>query len=507
MLITRKQATVALLVIILTSLLLHIQYMNMDVQGAHSWRQCQTMWNVNNFVRYDANILNPRISHFNGVHPENLYRYEFPVMQWSLAMIMRLLGESAWIMRIFMFLISASSVIFFYKLTRFFVRQRVARIAGSFFLTFGPVFYYYSICPLPDVLALMASIAYLYTILQYFNGKKIKYLFLASGFLLLACLVKLPFLMFSIVSIAYFVRSLYKNKRFTHVNLIQSIVQSLFLIPAIAWYVWVMPGWEGNSIVKGILDLNMSGAEIFDVIQYNILEVIPMSIMFPPMWLFFVWGLVQQRSNQAARKWIYPMIGITFLYYAFEFNAILKQHDYYLMPFIIWLYLTATIGIASFLKHSKRWKTIIICLLMTITPIYTFLTSQKKYSIQGYHEFHDAVTHRRALREAVPDDQLCLMLKDVSYYILSYQVNKRGYVFDADNIPLGWVSDMIRNKEVTHSYSNMRNFDQNPLLQHYVHKELLHAGNIKVLQFKPRDEVLQMESTLRHAVYLTYPLY
>lgn len=62
------------------NLFLHSKHLNKEVTGIHTWRQSQTMWNVRNFVRHDNNILNPRISSFNG-GKDNLYRYEFPLMQ------------------------------------------------------------------------------------------------------------------------------------------------------------------------------------------------------------------------------------------------------------------------------------------------------------------------------------------------------------------------------------------------------------------------------------------
>ena len=52
-----------LLCSILLSLLLHRPNISTEIRGIHAWRQTQTAWNIRNFVRHDANILNPRISH------------------------------------------------------------------------------------------------------------------------------------------------------------------------------------------------------------------------------------------------------------------------------------------------------------------------------------------------------------------------------------------------------------------------------------------------------------
>lgn len=499
--ISKKNTIIGLGIILAISFFLHLGYMNMDVQGGHSWRQCQTMWNVNNFARYDANILNPRVSHFNGVNPENLYRYEFPIMQWTIGMTMRIFGEHSIIMRLYMFLFSSLGLLGFFNLSKFILKKRINRLISTFFLSCSPVYFYYSICPLPDVLALSVSMWYLYFIIEYFERHKLKNLLLASFCLLIATFAKLPYLMFSIVSIFYFFRSIRDSKTINKINFKQAIIQFCLLIPAFLWYKWVIPTWSGNSIVKGILDIDLSFGEIFHIIQFNMLELLPMSIMYPGIWIFFIWGLIHYLKNRSSKKWISPLILITFIYYAFEFNAIQVQHDYYLMPFITWVFLIVGLGIESFLDSVKLWKKITFGILIISAPIFVFLVSQKKYSIEGYYDLQDAVRYKTELRNAVPQDEKCLIIEDISNFIFSYQIDKRGYVFGSKNIPIGWVSDLIRNKNVQYVYSNSREFDENPLfINHYAENEILHRGSIKIFKLKSKMDIVVMENILKYAI-------
>ncbi len=63
----------ALLVLgIITSLALHKSLLGDEIRGWHSWRQAQSMCNIRNFERHDANIMNPRLSRFNSKKYTNL---------------------------------------------------------------------------------------------------------------------------------------------------------------------------------------------------------------------------------------------------------------------------------------------------------------------------------------------------------------------------------------------------------------------------------------------------
>ena len=147
---------------------LHRNILTLDVQGAHAWRQCQTMWNVRNFVRHDANILNPRVSYFNG-GKENILRYEFPVLQYSIAMVLKLTGEKVYIVRLLMFLVAIFTSFGFFYLLKDIFDHNLSALIGTFLFQLSPLFYYYSWNPIPDSLALCGAIWYLHLILKFLS--------------------------------------------------------------------------------------------------------------------------------------------------------------------------------------------------------------------------------------------------------------------------------------------------------------------------------------------------
>ena len=141
---------------------MHNNYLSKDIIGWHNWRQSQTMWNVRNFTRADSNILNPRVSHFNTPTQDNIYRYEFPLMQWSMAMIQRVFGESIMLIRLLSFLITLIGLYFLYKTLLLLGIGKISSVITTAFYLFSPLIYHYSFCPIPDNLALAAGIGYIY---------------------------------------------------------------------------------------------------------------------------------------------------------------------------------------------------------------------------------------------------------------------------------------------------------------------------------------------------------
>ena len=102
--ISEKNIRLLFWIIPLLSMAMHWRIFSTDLVGVHLWRQSQTQLNIQNFYRHDFNILNPRVNITN-LGPNTLYRYEFPIMQWSIACVHKVLGESITITRVCLFLL------------------------------------------------------------------------------------------------------------------------------------------------------------------------------------------------------------------------------------------------------------------------------------------------------------------------------------------------------------------------------------------------------------------
>jgi len=467
-----------LIAFILFGLYQHRTQLNLDIQGHHNWRQSQTMWNVRNFVRHDANILNPRISNFNGDN-DNLLRYEFPIMQWSIALLMKLFGEHIIIARLMLFLIGSFAILgIFFIIHRITDEWRSALIGGVLF-QYSPLFYFYTINPLPDILAMTASIWYIHFFLKFIDTKNTRSLIYASAFILLATLAKLPFIIFSILSIFYFFSSLLRARRIDRDIIKVSSIQIAWILPAILWYAWVMPQWSGNSVVKGIF----TGE--FDVDRYKEIFDFHRTVMFPEIilskytWLLFIVGLFGLPTLKKYRKWLFSVIAITIVYLVFEFIPIGVMHDYYMLPFLIWMYIVIGVGAHTILKFSKYFMYPLLVLCVA-SGLYTADISQDKWSIESSGVEKELYTHTAELVNAVPSDEMCIILNDVSGYVFSYKIDKMGYQFSNDYLPTPWVVDMINNYDIHYMYSNSKVVNSDPEIQKLITDTLVSTKTIKV---------------------------
>lgn len=477
----------ALIIFLIVSLIQHKEHIQTDIQGIHSWRQSQTMWNIRNFVRHDNNILNPRINSFNGGH-DNLYRYEFPVMQWTIAQVERVFGENIEIVRMLIFLIGIFSIFGIFFLIHHLIGNWLVALVTSVLFQYSPLFYYYTINPIPDNLALCGGIWYFYFILKYYDTQKYKYLILGSISLLIAVLAKLPFIMYSVVSIYLFFNQIKKQKKLTIQDVKISLLQVAFLVPAITWYLWVIPTWTGNPVLYDtILGAKFVFSEYLPIIRYHASEMFPNILLSMPIWILFIigiWGMIRRKFSV---NWIYSLVLITFLYLIVELKSIGVVHDYYMFPFLPWLFVIIGLGIELIRRFSPKMKFLLLTICI-FSAIYTQKTTYSKWSIEKSYFNKDVFLYSEELKNLISNDEHCIILNDASGYIFSYRIDKMGYIFKDDYLPMEWIDDMIRNQHVHYMYSDSEKLNNSSEFVKFIDEVMLVKGSIKVFKLKVPDD-------------------
>ncbi len=481
--ITFFQSLLILSAFILLSLFQHIPHIHKDIQGIHCWRQSQTMWNVRNFVRHDYNILNPRINSFNG-GKENILRYEFPIMQWAIASAQKVFGEKIEVVRLFVFIIGIFSTLgIFLTLVQIFSNKATALLTTVLF-QYSPVFFYYTINPIPDNLALCCSIWYLYFILTFFKTKNNARLLLASLFLLLATLSKLPFLMFSIISIQHFIKSIFRKQRLTSQNLKFALTQLVILTPALIWYIWVMPTWHGNPILQGVVAEEFHYKRYLGILWYHATYMFPIILLSIPALPLFIIGIYSWvKSKNHNTIWLVSLVGITFLYFFLQLNTIDKIHDYYMLPFLPWLFIIVGMGIRQLIKYSQK-SVYLLGLICFTSVIYTYFFTIPMWSIKKSYFNPDVFIYTEELKSAVPDGEHCIILNDLSSYIFSYRIDKMGYVFNDDNLKTEWINEMVKSHNIKYMYSDSEKINSSEELAPYIDDIIMTRGSIKVFKLK-----------------------
>ena len=469
---------------------MHRSIFNLDIQGIHAWRQSATMWNVKNFARHDANILNPRLSKWNTITNDNIVRLEFPILQWSIAMVYKTLGERIIFMRLIMFGIGLFSAFGLFRIINYETKNILAAGLTASLVQFSPLFYYYNINPLPDLLAMCMSIWYIYFIRRHRVEGKSKHLLFAGFFIMMACLAKLPYLMFSIISVYYFlvdiIRKSDKKSAFT-----TAAYLLMFLIAPICWYSWVMQSWSTGGALSGVFEKGLFTPKNWEIFLHHIYDVFPYRLLSWPVYPILFMGFIYIWRKRKEQSWMWSIIFIVLIYFIFQLSTINIQHDYYIIPFIPVVYLIIGFGVTYALEiTSKNW--IVIFGLIVFSAFYCKNEIDKDWSVARTYSNPDFFRYAKVLKEAVPRDDKCIIMRDLSCAIFSNQIDKQGHIFDVDTIPLGWVKDMILNKDVKYMYSDSEKMNALMDSSIFIDSMLMEKGSIKLYRFKKPEILLPL---------------
>lgn len=490
----RKQTAIILLAGSLgVSLLLHGNVLGRELTGYHVWRQSITMWQVRNFMRYDANILNPRIAPLGLESGAPLIsRYEFPLLQWSLAAVQRVTGENITVVRLILFALGSLATLgFFYWLLALGFEPRTALI-GAVFWQCSPLFFYYTVNPMPDLLGGAAGVGYLAFITAYRRSRARKNLRWAALALSVATLAKLPFLMFSVVSIGLFFNRKTRRIPFVATHLVA-------LLPALIWYAWVMPGWSGNGIMRGIFDGTMGWTEASRLSWFHLTEMFPAILLGWGAVPLFLLGITRVRK----RRWIVlPLASISLLFLVLELNMVGQNHDYYLWPLLPWLFVCVASGIEAIQNAEPRWLSFLLFPLLGLAIYWAFNFAQPRWSAEQAYFNQDVFNYREQLQSAAPDSARVLIVNDGSHNVFAYQIDKQGLSFEQDGLYAHDMSTFVDSFGATYLYSDSRKVEGQAGLRPYLDSLVLEAGSVRV--FKLRSAALQADTVppsvpLRHS--------
>lgn len=427
-----KNYTLILWLIPIISVAIHWQIFDRDLVGIHVWRQTQTQTVINNYHTEDMNIFHPRINEIR--NNERIHKMEFPVMQWTFALFYKAFGNHIAISRILTFIIGLLSTWgIFYLLKRLFDNNAIATI-GAWAFSFSPLFYYYTMNPMPDNFALCCGIWSAGFFFKYLQSEKNTALFFSAVMLSLATLAKLPFVLYGAVAFTGMVLTIRKGNIRSGMKI--AVAYALALAPAALWYIAVIPTWGGNEVLKGILDSSNNRFTIPDLLQHNLISVLPELLLNYGSVLFFIAGFYFLIVN---RKTVHPYFVILAVwglavvaYFIFEMQAIGKAHDYYLMPFLPLLFILVSYGAFHLSGSKSRLTGILSFVLLIMLPVSAYLRIHGRWDTESPNFNPVYYHHKKELREMIPPKALCVAGNDESHFILLYYLDRKGWAFDND---------------------------------------------------------------------------
>lgn len=472
-----------LLFSIALSAVMHSPHFTKDLMSVHVWRQAQTQSTINNFFEEDMNILNPRKNERGD--GDGIHRMEFPLFQWIVALSYNVFGQHIWLTRLIVFLISIGSILGMFKLVGALFGDLTGTLAAWAFI-FSPSFFYYSINPLPDNLALCFAIWGAALYFQWIQSQQLNHLVWSGLAIALSTLVKLPFIAFYALPFTSWVLSLKLSGFASKKSLKLFGVLSLFIFPLV-WYAWVIPTWADNPVLTGVLNEQSSLKRILGYWLHTLGSTLPELLLNYAAVLFFIIGLVAFFKKKAyEEKRSYPILVLSFLvlvYYFFEANAIAKVHDYYLFPFYPLLFILVGYGAKTLITSKQKGFRRLAFVLLLALPFTCYLRMQVRWDPEKPEFNKDLLVHKDVLRSATPDSSLVVAGNDMSHAVMLYYIDKKGWAFDNDNLSASKLEAM-RKRGAAYLYSDSRSLEQKSGISQQLDSLVAACSSVHVYQLK-----------------------
>jgi hypothetical protein len=289
--------------------------------------------------------------------------------------------------------------------------------------------------------------------------------------------------MLSVISITFFIGDIWKVS-FNKKSLSPAIFQLIGIIPALLWYIWVIPKWGPSGVFTGIFKEGLFTERNGLILDYHINNMFPRLLLHPPVWLFVMLGFILfcVKSKKIKLEWLYAYIGITFLFLLFEFNIIADIHDYYMFPFLPWLYLLVGLGVNQIIK-LQRHAPIIVLPFIIAGMIQTPKKMEHYWSINWHPRDKELFVYYEELKKAVPLEHQCIIISKKSpKNVFSYKIDKMGHLFNGDYLPAGWVEDIIKRYGIKYMYSDSNKINTDKEILKYVEATIFEVGDIKVFK-------------------------
>ena len=474
---------VVLFLIPILSGILHWNVFDKELQGVHLWRQAQTQTVVQNFAELDRKILDPRVN--NLIYEDGIKRMEFPIMQWIYSWFYEWSGgkvsASRWATFGFGF-ITVLGVYFLFR-GQGFGKLMAAMVAWCF--NWSPLFYYYTLNPLPDNMCLMFTVVAL-AFLAHAHRRSSEGFFV--GFLFAvgaAALIKIPYVLLTAGGIPFIMEKLRTKDFRSAISFVAT--GAIALAPCAIWYAWVIPTWGDAGIINGITTGGSGMSEAFSIIWQTVISLIPELFVNYGSVLFLLFGtylfLTKWKQFQKVHHAFLWVLVAFLAYYFYEINMITTVHDYYLFPFLPLLFVAVGYGVRMALNSNKVIRILSIVLLL-ILPFTAYLRADSRWRIEGTQALvHDDM---EALKNATPENAVCLVGNDLSTHILLYLLDRKGLSFSDDELSVERLEWMVNN-DVKFMYSSSLMVENDSDIRPYLKELILDTGKMRVYRLdKPQ---------------------
>ncbi|MCC6838484.1 MAG: glycosyltransferase family 39 protein [Bacteroidia bacterium] len=348
----------------------------------HSWTQSERYALSLGFLNNGFDLFHPCTYNLQTI--EGITRVDLPINEYIVAIIMKISGSTnPAIFRIYTLTISITGCLFLYLLSLKVNRSEIKSWTIVLIAFLSPIYTYYQAGFLPSIPAIsFIFIGYYYYYLFLETGKR-KQFYIALFFILLAALIRIPFVIYLVALLAHMIWTFLKSRKIVfHELLFISICFIIFF--SYYRYNVHLGRMYGNMFLDELLPAR--NMEEFNDILKQIKNVLLFQYQNVAFYLLLSIGFVFT-SIQFIRKKEITSLHNHFLFHCLivssgavlYFLAMMRQffdHDYYFLDSLFVPSIFLLIGISSFIPLETLRSKIIWSVLSIIALFFSFISNQ-----------------------------------------------------------------------------------------------------------------------------------
>lgn len=416
---------------IILNFILHVFFMDRPPNSVHTWRQSHTLAVARNFYEEDMNIFKPRVD--NRKLTNGVTGMQFPSMEYVFALAYHITGERFWVARFLTWCMFIAGALGLFAWIKAWLNNENIAYYSTVIFMFIPELFYHCINPLPDILALSASIWALYFYVKFQQNKTWQNILFCTFFATLSGLTKIQYLAIGFFMITIFFMRI---RSYSWLDLLKlSIFGIITVSVSILWYRYAIHLIRSSGLSDFGLETRPAKEwkVIQEILEQNIISDLPELLLGFTSFILFVYGLFHIRTVIRQKLYFIPMLVWSIaliLYHAIELSQ-MKYHQYYMMPYLPVLALIAGYGMQKITQSSKKWLRYAGYMCFYLVPVIAVIRIYPARWIIKDHYLPDELYYtnsQQELRKSVPDTALCLIGPDASGAIFPYMLHKKGAV-------------------------------------------------------------------------------
>ena len=481
---------IVLLFIIVTTVLLHLTFLDMPPKSMHLWRQANTLSMTRNFFEEGMDPFKPRVD--NRFNTDGITGSQFPSFEIVLAKIYQYTGEQYWVQRSYCLLLHLFGIFGIFLLAKQLTSNRLVANLAAWTYAWSPMLFYYAITALPDNMALPTSILGLYFFLRWFDTWVVKdskstiEMLLCLFFVVIAGLTKIQYLAlcFFIVAFVWLQREKLKSFHWMGFVVFGIIVSSI----CISWYVYA------DLLIQksGLSDIGLSFNSVsnimegLDILIFNLTSSLPELILnYTSFVLLIVAGyflVIRKKGNTVARISFFIWAFVFVIFHLFELER-MKHHDYYMMAYMPILTIASAYGGFHLLNTRYRVAGIVLIVVQPVLAYARIVPSRLASEETGANKVFYKQEELKKLQELVPNNALCIVGPDDSRCIYFYFLRKKGFGFGEEGLTEQQIESYV-DKGAKYLYTSNSEMSKSPQIAPYILLEIYNADHFFVYSLK-----------------------